>query len=115
KKGGAKGLMRLKYVNGALDGQVAKYLPADAAGRLGLREGELALFVAGPDRISSPSLDRVRQEVAKRLNLADENDRRFLWVTDFPLLERDPDTGALVAVHHPFTEPMRGDIPLHET
>ena len=115
KKGGAQGLMRLKYVNGALEGPVAKYLPADAAGRLGLKEGELALFVAGPDHISSPSLDRARQEVAKRLNLADENERRFLWVTDFPLFEKDPDTGALGAVHHPFTAPMLEDIPLLET
>jgi aspartyl-tRNA synthetase len=115
KKGGAQGLLRLKYVNGAVDGPVAKFLPPDAAGRLGLAEGMLALFVAGPDRISSPSLDRVRQEVAKRLNLADENERRFLWVTDFPLFEQDPETGALGAVHHPFTAPMSADIPLLET
>jgi len=115
KKGGAMGLLRLKYVNGALDGPVAKFLTEDAAGRLGLKEGSLALFVAGPDHISSPSLDRVRQDVAKRLNLANESDRCFLWVTDFPMFEKDPATGALGAVHHPFTAPNPEDVALLET
>lgn len=115
KKGGAMGLLRLKYVNGALDGPVAKFLTEDAAGRLGLKEGSLALFVAGPDHISSPSLDRVRQDVAKRLNLANESDRCFLWVTDFPMFEKDPTTGALGAVHHPFTAPNPEDVALLET
>lgn len=109
------GLLRLKYANGALEGPVAKFLAADAATQLGLTDGDLALFVAGPDRISNPSLDRVRQEVAKRLNLVDEKQRCFLWVTDFPLFEKDPETGALGAVHHPFTAPHPDDIHLLDT
>jgi len=115
KKGGAMGLLRLKYANGALEGPVAKFLAADAATQLGLNDGDLALFVAGPDRISNASLDRVRQEVAKRLNLVDEKQRCFLWVTDFPLFEKDPETGALGAVHHPFTAPHPDDIHLLDT
>ena len=47
---------------GALEGAAAKFLAADAAERLGLADGDLGLFVAGPDHVSSPSLDRVRQE-----------------------------------------------------
>jgi aspartyl-tRNA synthetase len=112
KKAGALGLLRLKLVNGALEGPVAKFLPEDSAARLGLTEGDLALFVAGPDRVSSPALDRVRQEVARRTNLAAKSEARFLWVTDFPLFEKAPDTGALAAVHHPFTAPLPEDIPL---
>jgi aspartyl-tRNA synthetase len=115
KKGGAMGLLRLKFANGALDGPVAKFLSEDAAGRLGLKEGDLALFVAGPDRVSSASLDRVRQDVGKRLSLVNENQRCFLWVTDFPLFEKDPATGALGAVHHPFTAPHPDDIHLLDT
>jgi aspartyl-tRNA synthetase len=115
KKAGALGLLRLKFANGQMEGPIAKFLSADAAARLGLAEGDLALFVAGPDRISSPSLDRVRQDVARRINLIPAGEARFLWVTDFPLFERDPATGALGAVHHPFTSPMPEDIPLLDT
>jgi aspartyl-tRNA synthetase len=115
KKGGALGLLRLKLVNGQLEGPVAKFLAPEAAGRLGLEDGDLALFVAGPDRISSPALDRVRQDVARRMNLVSESDASFLWVIDFPLFEHDPESGALSAVHHPFTAPMPDDVPLLDT
>ncbi|HET7373135.1 MAG TPA: aspartate--tRNA ligase, partial [Gemmatimonadaceae bacterium] len=112
KKVGAMGLLRLKLVNGALEGPVAKFLPDGAADRLGLRDGELALFVAGPDRISSPALDRTRQDAARRMNLIPQGEDRFLWVTDFPLFEKDSETGTLGAVHHPFTSPLPEDIAL---
>jgi len=112
KKGGALGLLRLKMVNGALEGPAAKFLPEGSAARLGLQDGELGLYVAGPDRISSPALDRVRQDVARRLKLASDAESRFLWVTDFPMFEKDPQTGALGAVHHPFTAPHPADLPL---
>jgi Aspartyl-tRNA synthetase len=110
KKAGALGLLRLKLVNGALEGPAAKFLADGAAARLGLREGELALLVAGPDRISSPALDRVRQDVARRMNMVPGGELRFLWVTDFPLFEHDASTGALGAVHHPFTAPHPDDV-----
>jgi aspartyl-tRNA synthetase len=112
KKAGAAGLLRLKFVNGAFDGPVAKFLANEANQQLGLAEGELALFVAGPDRVSSPALDRVRQDVARRMNLIPESELKFLWVTDFPMFERDPVTGTLGPVHHPFTSPMPADVPL---
>jgi len=112
KKAGAAGLLRLKFVNGALDGPVAKFLPEGANQQLSLAEGELGLFVAGPDRVSNPALDRVRQDVARRLNLVPDSVLSFLWVMDFPMFERDPVTGALGAVHHPFTSPMPADVPL---
>ena len=112
---GAAGLLRLKRTGSALEGGPAKYLPADAAARLGLEDGDLALFVAGPDRVSSPSLDRVRQEVAKKLDLIPSGLNRFLWVIDFPLFDRDPVTGALSSVNHPFTAPHPDDLPLLDT
>src|ERR1044071_6365248 len=115
KKAGALGLLRLKLSNGQLEGPVAKFLPSNGAELLQLREADLALFVAGPDRISNPSLDRVRQDVARRLNMVAETESRFLWVVDFPMFDKDPDTGALAAVHHPFTSPMPEDIPLLDT
>jgi aspartyl-tRNA synthetase len=110
KSAGAGGLVRLKLANGQLEGPAAKFLHDGAATKLALAEGELALLVAGPNHISSPALDRVRQDVGRRLALAKEDARVFLWVTDFPLFERDPATGRLGAVHHPFTAPHPADI-----
>jgi aspartyl-tRNA synthetase len=112
KSAGAAGLLRLKRVNGALEGPAAKFLGADGADRLGLAEGELGLYVAAPDRIASPALDRVRQDVAQRMQLIPAGVNAFVWVTDFPMFERDPETGALAAVHHPFTAPHPEDVAL---
>jgi aspartyl-tRNA synthetase len=115
KGAGAAGLLRMKLANGALEGPAAKFLPADAASRLGLQEGDLALFVAAPPHVANPALDRVRQDVARRMNLVPEGTLRFLWVTDFPMFERDPATGALGAVHHPFTAPRLDQLELLDT
>ena len=109
---GAAGLLRLKAAGGALEGGPAKYLAPGAATRLGLSDGDLCLLVAGPDRVSSPALDRVRQELARRLDLISEGETRFVWIIDFPLFERHPATGALNSVNHPFTAPHPDDIPL---
>ena len=114
KKAGAGGLLRIKLTNGALDGP-GKFLAEGSATKLGLNEGDLGLFVAAKDRIANPALDRVRQDVARRMNLVSDTDSKFLWVTDFPMFEKDADTGALGAVHHPFTAPMPEDIPLLST
>ena len=110
KSAGAGGLVRLKRANGQLEGPAAKFLHDGAANKLALAEGDLALLVAGPNHVSSPALDRVRQEVGRRLALVKEDARVFLWVTDFPLFEKDPATGRLQAVHHPFTAPHPADI-----
>src|SRR5436190_6167289 len=114
KGAGALGLLRIKRQNGALDGPAAKFLAEGAGDRLGLSDGDLGLYVAGPDHISSPALDRVRQEVAQRMQLVPSDVNAFVWVTDFPMFERDPATGALAAVHHPFTAPNPSDLDLLE-
>ena len=112
KSAGARGLLRVKRTNGALDGAVGKVLRDDASAPLALGEGDLGLYVAGDDRTSGAALDRVRQDVAQRLNLVPSGVNEFVWVTDFPMFERDPATGALAAVHHPFTAPHPDDVPL---
>ncbi len=113
KSAGALGLLRVKKADGKYDGPIAKFLNEDAQAALALEEGSLALFVAGADRITSPALDRVRQECAIRLGLVDHNAQRFLIVTDFPMFDRDPESGALGAVHHPFTAPNPDDMAAH--
>jgi aspartyl-tRNA synthetase len=111
KSAGAGGLIRLKRGTGGLEGPAAKFLDEGSVKRLGLAEGELALLVAGPEQITSVALDRVRQDVAQRLQLVPENKRSFLWVTDFPLFIRESN-GALSSVHHPFTSPNPEDATL---
>jgi len=103
KSAGAVGLLRVRHADGAYDGPIAKFLTDEARATLALKDGDLALLVAAPDRIANPALDRVRQECARRLDLVDAKAHRFLWVVDFPMFEEDPKTGALAAVHHPFT------------
>jgi aspartyl-tRNA synthetase len=112
KGAGASGLLRIRRQHGALDGPAAKFLGEGAGDRLGLSDGDLGLYVAGPDHLSSPALDRVRQEVAQRMQLVPRDVNAFVWVTDFPMFERDPGTGTLAPVHHPFTAPKPSD---HET
>ena len=112
KSAGAGGLIRLKRTDKGLEGGAAKFLPADAADSLRIPEGALALFVAGPDHVGNPALDRVRQMIAGRLHLVPEGRHDFLWVTDFPLFEKDPESGRLGSVHHPFTSPHPDDLSL---
>ena len=110
KTGGAQGLLRVKKANGVLEGPAAKFVSERGAEVLALAEGELCLMVAAGDDVSSVSLDRVRQEVARRLEMVPDDRVELLWVTDFPLFGVDPDTGGLAAVHHPFTAPNPDDI-----
>ncbi|MEO6208787.1 MAG: aspartate--tRNA ligase [Gemmatimonadaceae bacterium] len=112
---GAAGMLRLKREKGELTGPPVKFLSPEQSAMLGIEEGELCLLVAAPDRISSPALDRVRQEAARVMKLIPEKTLSFLWVLDFPLFEKDPATGALGAVHHPFTSPHPDDIALLDT
>ena len=111
KSAGAMGLLRLKRVNGVLEGPAAKFLGEGAADALGLVDGELGLYVAASDLVSNPALDRVRQEVAQRMSLVPAGVNEFVWVTDFPMFERGP-KGDVVAVHHPFTAPHPDDLAL---
>jgi aspartyl-tRNA synthetase len=112
KSAGAAGVVRLKRAGNALEGSAAKFLGEGAADALKIPEGALGLFVAGPDHVSSPALDRIRQDLAGRLHLIPEGRHDFLWVLDFPMFDKDPQTGALAAVHHPFTAPHPDDVGL---
>ncbi len=110
KSAGASGLLRVRNAGGTLEGPAAKFLSDAGSDVLALGDGDLSLMVAAPDDVTAPALDRVRQEVARRLNLLSERSAQMLWVTDFPLFGRDASTGAFTSVHHPFTAPHPEDI-----
>jgi aspartyl-tRNA synthetase len=112
KAAGAGGLMYLRRAGAGLEGSIAKYVTINDADRLGIAEGEMALFVAGPEKITNAALDRVRQETARRLSLIPNDVHRFLWVTDFPLFSVDSESQRMVPEHHPFTAPHPEDVQL---
>jgi aspartyl-tRNA synthetase len=107
---GAAGLAWVKRQGEQLSGSVAKHFTAEALGALGVADGDAALVAVGPDRVTSPVLDRVRQEVIRRLAPAPKLEHAFLWVVDFPLFQPDPETGRPVFAHHPFTAPHPDDV-----
>ncbi len=109
---GAKGLAWIKIKNG-FESPIAKFFPEDIlrqmAERLEASEGDLMLFVADKEKVVYDVLSRLRLELGKRLNLIRDG-FKFLWVTDYPLLEWDDENGRFTAMHHPFTCPVDEDI-----
>jgi aspartyl-tRNA synthetase len=106
---GAKGALWIKRTDDGWSGPVAKVLGGEAGEMLGARHGveagDLALIVAGPDRDTGPALDVLRRTAAAELDAVDLDADAWLWVTDFPLFEEDPETGHPTPTHHAFTMP----------
>src|SRR3989440_156313 len=107
---GGAGLAWVKRQGEQVSGSVGKHFTAEVLGELGVGDGDAALMTVGPDRTTSPVLDRVRQEVIRRLGSSPSATHAFCWVVDFPLFEPDPETGKPVFAHHPFTSPHPDDI-----
>jgi len=107
---GSSGLAWVKRQGEQISGSVGKHFTAETLGQLGVGDGDAALMAVGPDRVTSPVLDRVRQEVIRRLEFKPKSAHAFCWVVDFPLFEPDPETGKPVFAHHPFTSPHPDDV-----
>jgi aspartyl-tRNA synthetase len=110
KRLGGAGLAWVKRQGEQVSGSVGKHFTAETLGKLGVGDGDAALMTVGPDHVTSPVLDRVRQEVIRRLAPAPSSAHAFCWVVDFPLFEPDPVTGKPVFAHHPFTAPHPDDV-----
>jgi aspartyl-tRNA synthetase len=110
KQVGGSGLAWVKRQGEQISGSVGKHFTAETLGQLGVGDGDAALMAVGPDRVTSPVLDRVRQEVIRRLEFKPKVAHAFCWVVDFPLFEPDPVTGKPVFAHHPFTSPHPDDV-----
>jgi aspartyl-tRNA synthetase len=116
---GAKGLAWLKVEAEGLKGPISKFFneeeQAQFMSTLQVEEGDLLLFVADKKSVVADALGALRLKLAKELGLIDESLFNFLWVTDWPLLEHDEEEGRYYAAHHPFTMPVREDLPQLET
>ena len=107
---GASGLAWVKRQGDQLSGSIGKHFTAETLGGIGVGDGDAALMAVGPDRVTSPALDRVRREVIRRLAPQPKVAHALCWVVDFPLFEPDPETGTPVFAHHPFTSPHPEDV-----
>jgi len=114
---GAKGLayIRVRENNaidtiGALKDNLSEDRMQELLQRTGAEPGTLLLFGAGPREIVNPTLDRVRQAIAKEMNLIPEGKLNLLWITDFPMFEWNTDENRLEALHHPFTAPYPHEV-----
>ncbi len=92
---------------GAIKNNLSEEHIADILKITEAKDGDLILLGAGDKQIVNQSLDRVRQYIAKELNLIDKSKWNFLWVTDFPMFERNKDENRYEALHHPFCSPKK--------
>jgi len=110
---GAKGLAWMK-VKDKIESPIAKFFSEDAltalTDRLDAQDGDLMLFVADRKDIANDCLARLRNELAKRLDLIKNGVYKLVWITDFPLFEYNEDDKKYEAMHHPFTSPVEEDM-----
>lgn len=117
---GAKGLVWIRMEedeNGnEIKSSVNKFFSQDQlkeiANVFDAKKNDLILIAADKPKIVFDTLGFLRRHIAGILGLLDDNKYELLWVVDFPMFERDEETGALKAMHHPFTHPKTEDIPM---
>ncbi len=114
---GAKGLAYLAVQeDGTVKSSFAKFMKDEEMAALikamGGENGDLLLFAADKNEVVWDVLGALRLELARQMELLDKNEYRFLWVTEFPLLEWNEEQNRYTAKHHPFTMPMEEDLEL---
>lgn len=109
KSNGAGGLLWAKRTDAGWEGQGVKAFGAHCLEQVAAPVGALVVAVVGPDRVTGNALHAVRTALTKRPGVEPLTKHAFAWVVDFPLFEEDPDTGAWVFTHHPFTSPHPDD------
>ncbi len=110
----AKGLAWIKVREDSWQSPIAKFFSEDEKKqlikRLDMAPGDLVFFVADQAKIANEALGHLRNHLGKKLGLINESDYRFIWITQFPLLEYDETEKRYQALHHPFTSPLEEDF-----
>ena len=113
---GAKGIFWIKITDDGWQSSISKFFKDREKEiidqKMGAVPGDLILIISDRPEIVNRALGMLRQEIARRLMVINEDKYAFLWVTRFPLLEYNETEGRLESVHHPFTAPMEEDIHL---
>jgi aspartyl-tRNA synthetase len=120
KKLGAGGLIWMRVKENDVEAPIAKFLSDEEKKNLvktlNAKPGDLLLLLSGNKIKTLSIMGSLRLEMARRMNLVDENTKSaLLWVTDFPLFEWDEESKRYYAMHHPFTSPRIEDIPLMDS
>jgi aspartyl-tRNA synthetase len=111
---GAKGMIWVRLRKDfSCESPIAKYLPADFFKRVqsaifNAQDGDILFIIVGSYHETWTQLGRLRLQVGEELELIDKKDLRWLWITDFPLLEYNQESRRWVSCHHPFTAPQIG-------
>lgn len=117
---GAKGLAYVAIgEDGSFKSSFAKFMKdeemADLIAAMDGKPGDLLLFAADRNKVVYDVLGNLRLELARQQDLLKKDDFKFLWVTEFPLLEYSEEEGRYMAMHHPFTMPMEEDLQYIDT
>ena len=117
---GAKGLAYVAIqADGSIKSSFAKFMTEDQMAALikamDGENGDLLLFAADKNKVVWDVLGNLRLEIARQLEILDKGDYKFVWVTEFPLLEWNDEQNRYQAMHHPFTMPMEEDLHLIDT
>ena len=117
---GAKGLAYAAIgEDGSVKSSFAKFMTEEEMAALVSamdgKPGDLLLFAADKNKVVYDVLGNLRLELARQLDLLKKDDFKFLWVTEFPLLEYSEEENRFVAMHHPFTMPMEEDLQYIDT
>ena len=117
---GAKGLAYMAVnEDGTYKSSFSKFMTEEElkalADAMDAKPGDLLLFAADKNKIVYNVLGALRLEIANQLGILKKDDFKFLWITEFPLLEYDEEENRYVAMHHPFTMPMEEDLTLLDT
>ncbi len=112
---GAKGLAYIALQeDGSIKSSFAKFMTEEQTKNLVAamagEAGDLLLFAADKNKVVWDVLGALRVELAKQMELLDKNEYKFLWITEFPLLEWSEEQNRYTAMHHPFTMPMEEDL-----
>jgi aspartyl-tRNA synthetase len=114
KKFGLKGIITLKGEENTLTGSFVKFLNEksikDLIDRLDVKNGDLIIIANGVKNRVCALLGALRSSYAKKLNLIKPHTYDLLWVTDFPLFEKEVESGKITSSHHPFTRPKDEDL-----
>jgi len=114
KKYGAKGLAWMKFQDGKFNGGISKFfsenLQKNISESLKVENDDILLLIGDDKNIVTKSLGNLRKVIASKENLANENEFKPLWVTEFPMFDFDDENNRYVAMHHPFTAPRESDI-----
>ncbi|MEZ4705049.1 MAG: aspartate--tRNA ligase [Bdellovibrionota bacterium] len=116
---GAKGVVWVRKKEGKVSSSVEKFLqPSELEGianALDMSDGDLSLIIADQTNVTRTALSQLKTYAVEKFEVKPEKTWAFLWVENFPLLEKDPDTGRWNSMHHPFTSPHAQDIPKVES